>query len=243
MTSIVTFQLPPALPPYTLSNTGTGTYLKGFSPRSATSTSLKNLPSPSTTNMDHLSLKRGDTLEEAIVISDDENEGVTGHNKKKMKTKKTGKLECIGSETNILIFDLGSSHERDDLVSTSNDDDDSDAPLPNWDELDGHHERHPHTLVRRVTSEPQSQHQSPSNPPIGETPAALIGVDTTVDTGHTTGSSTIPNTPTASDCTESPESPQQQSFRQGLDYVQQLTPEQQEQYALPLPFPVEGVSL
>jgi hypothetical protein len=153
-------------------------------------------------------------------------------------------VEFIQGWDKILILALENTPEQDALVESvtkSNDEGDSNASLPNWDELDNYHKRNLQTLAHRAISE--SQHHVPSNTPISKTPAALLKADTAV---HVTSESDISNTPAttimlkqASDCSVSP----QQNSRQGLDYVQHLLPEQQEQYALPQSFLVEGVSL
>jgi hypothetical protein len=88
--STVSFRLPSALLQYTLPKTGTGAYLQDFSLKITAST-LNNLSFTSTESIDQLNLERGDTFKEAIVISNDENERVTGLSDKKMIIKKKKK--------------------------------------------------------------------------------------------------------------------------------------------------------
>jgi hypothetical protein len=96
MASFISFQLPPALPSYTRPKAGTRAYLQRLDLKTTVSTSpfsspcsSPNLPSTSTVeSVSQLGSKRGDTLEEAIVIYDSENERTTGHSDEKLKKMK-----------------------------------------------------------------------------------------------------------------------------------------------------------
>jgi hypothetical protein len=87
---------------------------------------------------------------------------------------------------------LGSTSERDALVErtiNSNDADDSDGSLPDWDDINNYYTSNPYSPASN-----DLQHRSPSKTPIVEIPTTLSKVDTAAHATYESGGSATVDT-------------------------------------------------